>query len=177
MDRGMKTQADLLAFLDAIGVEATTCEHPAVFRVGEGEEIKAAIPGAHTKNLFLKDAKGQLWLISAEDRSVVDLKRLPAVIGSARLSFGNEALMQETLGVTPGSVTAFALINDAARRVRFVLDRALAEASLVNFHPLTNTATTAVDQAGFRKFLRAVDVDPLIVDFTTLSVVQSEPVR
>jgi Ala-tRNA(Pro) deacylase len=173
----MKTKADLLAFLDAIGVESITREHPAVFRVGEGEEIKAQIPGAHTKNLFLKDAKGQLWLISAEDRSVIDLKRLPAVIGAARLSFGNEALMLETLGVAPGSVTAFALINDPQHRVRFVLDRALAEAPRVNFHPLTNTATTGIDQAGFRKFLRAVGVEPLIVDFTTLGVVDTDLAR
>src|ERR1700741_868583 len=98
MSLSMKTKADLLAFLDKLGVAATTHEHPAVFRVGEGEEIKAGIAGAHTKNLFLKDAKGQLWLISAEDKSVIDLKRLPPVIGAARLSFGNEALMVETLG-------------------------------------------------------------------------------
>lgn len=169
----MKTKADLLAFLDEIGAAARTHEHPAVFRVGEGEEIKAGIEGAHTKNLFLKDAKGQLWLISAEDRSVIDLKRLPPVIGSARLSFGNAALMAETLGVTPGSVTAFAMINDVAGRVRFVLDRALAEAPVVNFHPLANTATTSVDQAGLRRFFRAIGVQPLVVDFQTLSVVES----
>ena len=173
----MKTKADLLAFLDDIGVATVTHEHPAVFRVGEGEEIKAHIKGAHTKNLFLKDAKGQLWLISAEDRSVIDLKRLPAVIGSARLSFGNEALMVETLGVTPGSVTAFALINDTQRQVRFVLDRALAEAAVVNFHPLTNTATTSVDQAGLRRFFRAIGVEPLIVDFTTLSRIEPAEAR
>ena len=163
------TKDELLAFLGEIGVEARTHEHEAVFRVGEGEEIKAGIDGAHTKNLFLKDAKGQLWLISAEDRSVIDLKRLPPVIGSARLSFGNAELMGETLGVTPGSVTAFALINDPERRVRFVLDRALAEAERVNFHPLTNTATTSVDRAGLQRFFRAVGVDPLVVDFTTLT--------
>lgn len=168
----MRTKADLLAFLGDLGVAATTHEHPAVFRVGEGEAIKADIAGAHTKNLFLKDAKGQLWLISAEDRSVIDLKRLPPVIGSARLSFGAEPLMVETLGVAPGSVTAFALINDRNRRVRFVLDRALAEAELVNFHPLTNTATTTIDQAGLRRFLAALGVEPLVVDFTTLSLAE-----
>jgi Ala-tRNA(Pro) deacylase len=173
----MKTKADLLGFLDEIGVASTTHEHPAVFRVGEGEEIKAALPGAHSKNLFLKDAKGQLWLISAEDRSVIDLKRLPAVIGSARLSFGNAALMLETLGVTPGSVTAFALINDSERRVRFVLDKALAEAAVVNFHPLTNTATTAVDQSGLRRFFQALGVEPLIVDFHTLSRIENTEAR
>ncbi len=168
----MKTRADLMALLDRLGVETDTVEHPAVFRVGEGEEIKAQIPGAHTKNLFLKDAKGQLWLISAADRTAIDLKRLHHVIGSARLSFGAAELMEEVLGVTPGSVTAFALINDQApHRVRFVLDRTLAEASRVNFHPLTNTATTGIGQAGFRTFLNAVDATPLIVDFAEMTVV------
>jgi len=168
----MKTRAELMALLDELGVETRTCDHPAVFRVGEGEEVKAAIPGAHTKNLFLKDAKGQMWLISAADRAVIDLKRLHPVIGSARLSFGNAELMAQTLGVTPGSVTAFALINDADHRVRFVLDRALAQAPLLNFHPLTNTATTGIDQAGFRRFLKAVGVEPLIVDFAAMAIVE-----
>jgi Ala-tRNA(Pro) deacylase len=167
----MKTRADLLALLDALGVLAVTHEHPAVFRVDEGEAIKAAIPGAHTKNLFLKDAKGQLWLISAADHTLIDLKRLHHVIGSARLSFGKAELMTQTLGVTPGSVTAFALINDPGHQVRFVLDRALAEAGTVNFHPLTNTATTSIDQPGFRRFLEAVGVTPLIVDFAAMAVV------
>jgi Ala-tRNA(Pro) deacylase len=169
----MKTRADLIALLDSLGVEHVTHEHPAVFRVGEGEEIKAAIPGAHTKNLFLKDAKGQLWLISAQDRTVIDLKRLHTVIGSARLSFGSAELMEAVLGVTPGSVTAFALMNDTDRRVRFVLDRNLAEADRVNFHPLVNTATTGVDQAGFRKFLGAVGVTPMAVDFEAMQVVEA----
>jgi Ala-tRNA(Pro) deacylase len=168
----MNTRADLMALLASLGVETDTAEHPAVFRVGEGEEIKAGLPGAHTKNLFLKDAKGQLWLISAADRTAIDLKRLHHVIGSARLSFGSAELMEATLGVTPGSVTAFALINDQAHhRVRFVLDRVLAEAGRVNFHPLTNTATTGIGQQNFREFLAAVGVTPLVVDFSEMRVV------
>ncbi len=167
----MKTRADLIAFLDAEGIAHSTLDHPAVFRVGEGEEIKASLPGGHTKNLFLKDAKGQLWLISALGETRIDLKRLHPVIGSARLSFGSPELMLATLGVTPGSVTAFGLINDTGRRVRFVLDAALAKADPVNFHPLTNTATTAVSQAGFRRFLSALGVTPLIVDFAAMEVV------
>ena len=167
----MKTKADLIAFFDAQGIDHSTLDHPAVFRVGEGEEIKAGLPGAHTKNLFLKDGKGQLWLVSAKDTTRIDLKRLPDVIGSARLSFGNELLMEETLGVTPGSVTAFALVNDSDHRVRFVLDRALAEADIVNFHPLTNTATTAVSRAGFARFFQAVGVTPMVVDFEAMAVV------
>lgn len=167
----MLMRNDLLNLLADFGVEAVTHDHPAVFTVGEGEDIKARIPGAHTKNLFLKDAKGQLWLISAEGHAQIDLKRLHTVIGSARLSFGSPALMQETLGVTPGSVTAFGLINDRDRRVRFVLDRTLAEADRVNFHPLTNTATTTVTAEGFRKFLHALDIRPLVVDFVAMAVI------
>lgn len=165
----MKRCNDLLAFLSAHGVEAVTHHHPAVFTVDEGEDIKARIPGAHTKNLFLKDAKGQLWLISAEGRAQIDLKRLHTVIGSARLSFGSPERMGETLGVAPGSVTAFGLINDRDRRVRFVLDRTLAEADRLNFHPLTNTATTTVTREGFRAFLAALDVRPIVVDFASMT--------
>lgn len=163
---------ELLAFLVELGVEHSTYEHPAVFTVGESGNIKQQIPGAHTKNLFLKDAKDQLWLVSAEAQAQIDLKRLHTVIGSARLSFGRAELMEATLGVTPGSVTAFGLVNDTGRRVRFVLDRTLAEAPVVNFHPLTNTATTSVGREGFRRFLGAVGVVPTVVDFDTMRVVQ-----
>jgi Ala-tRNA(Pro) deacylase len=173
----MKTRVQLTAFLDEIGVAHQTHDHPAVFRVGEGEAIKAAIPGAHSKNLFLKDAKGQLWLISAADTTLIDLKRLHPVIGSARLSFGPEALMVETLGVTPGSVTALGLINDRDRRVRFVLDRVLADAPLVNFHPLTNTATTTLSDEGFRAFLAALGIRPLVVDFSQMKVLEEAAPR
>jgi len=163
--------AELFAFLDAHGVAHRTLQHPAVFRVEEGREIKAALPGGHTKNLFLKDAKGQLWLISALGETAIDLKALPKAIGSGRLSFGSAELLFETLGVTPGSVTAFALINDRDRRVRFVLDQALLEHELVNFHPLTNTATTAVSREGFLAFLEALGIEPMVVDFSRLAVV------
>ena len=156
---------DLFAFLDAHGVAHVTLEHPAVFRVGEGEEIKAALPGGHTKNLFLKDAKGQLWLISALGETRIDLKVLPAAIGSARLSFGSEKRLFEALGVRPGSVTLFALINDQDHRVRLVLDKALYDHATVNFHPLVNTATTAISRDGMAVFLAALGIEPQVVDF------------
>ncbi|AQR60422.1 DNA-binding protein [Brevundimonas sp. LM2] len=155
----------LLAWMAAHGIDHTTHDHPAVFRVEEGLEMKAALPGAHTKNLFLKDKKGRLWLISARQDTVIDLKAAPRAIGSDRLSFGNETLMWETLGVRPGSVTALGLINDVERRVGFVLDRRLWEADIVNFHPLTNTATTALPQAAFRRVLTLLGRDPQVVDF------------
>jgi Ala-tRNA(Pro) deacylase len=160
----------LLAFLDRIGVTATTHDHAAVFTVDEGHEIKAAMPGGHTKNLFLKDKKGRLWLISARQDTVVDLKRLHKVIGSDRLSFGSAELMETVLGVTPGSVTAFALLNDRDRQVTFVLDKALVDCAIVNFHPMTNTATTAVSTPDFLKFLDAIGVKPMVVDFAALAL-------
>jgi Ala-tRNA(Pro) deacylase len=165
----MKTQDDLFALFGQLGIAHRTLEHPAVFRVGEGEEIKAALPGGHTKNLFLKDARGQLWLISALQDTKVDLKALPRTIGSAKLSFGSAELMAQTLGVAPGSVTAFGLINDLDHRVRFVLDAGLAASDPVNFHPLTNTATTAISQPDFRRFLAAIGVEALLVDFGALA--------
>ena len=158
-------ETELFAFLDRIGVAHRTLRHPAVFKVEEGREIKAALPGGHTKNLFLKDAKGRLWLVSALGETRVDLKALPAAVGAARLSFASEALLERALGVRAGSVTAFALINDARREVSFVLDAALVACDIVNFHPLTNTATTAVSREGFLAFLAALGVAPIIVDF------------
>ena len=163
----------LTDWLKANGVTHTTHDHPAVFRVEEGLDLKADLPGAHTKNLFLKDAKGRLWLISAQDDTAIDLKRLHTVIGSARLSFGPAELMEQTLGVTPGSVTAFGLINDVERRLTFVLDRRLAQAERVNFHPLTNTATTGVSREGFAAFLAALGVTPIVVDFAAMALVEA----
>jgi Ala-tRNA(Pro) deacylase len=158
----------LLAWMADKAIAQTTHDHPAVFRVEEGLELKAAMPGAHTKNLFLKDKKGRLWLISARQDTVVDLKRAPKTIGSDRLSFGNEKLLYETLGVRPGSVTALGLINDPDHRVTFVLDKALWDADIVNFHPLANTATTAIPQAEFRRLLSLLGREPIIVDFDRL---------
>ena len=155
----------LFDVLDAAGVAHTTLEHAPVFHVGEGAEIKAQLAGGHTKNLFLKEAKGRLWLITALGETKIDLKALPARIGSAKLSFGSAALLEEALGVEPGSVTPFALINDAARRVTLIVDAALLRADPLNFHPLTNTATTQVSKAGFLAFLDALGVEPMVVEF------------
>ena len=161
--------ARLLDWMTEQGLAFDNHEHPAVFRVEEGLELKASMPGAHTKNLFLKDKKGKLWLISARQDTVVDLKRAPKTIGSDRLSFGNETLLFETLGVRPGSVTALGLINDPDQRVTFILDKALWNADTVNFHPLTNTATTALAQDQFRRFLTLIGRDPVVVvDFGAL---------
>ncbi len=162
------TPEKLLKALDDLGLNTSTMHHEAVFRVGEGEGIKDQLPGAHTKNLFLKDDKGQLWLISAEQHTQVNLKVLPKTIGSGRLSFGSPERLYDALGVTPGSVTALALINDPDHKVIFLLDKALADAEIVNFHPLTNTATTALSQADFRAFLKSLNRELCTVDFANI---------
>jgi len=158
----------LLEALNDLGLKTSTLTHEAVFRVGEGDDIKSQLPGAHTKNLFLKDDKGRLWLISAEQSTRINLKTLPKAIGSGRLSFGSEDRLYAALGVRPGSVTALGLINDPEHKVRFILDKALADAEIVNFHPLTNTATTSLSQADFRAFLVSLGREPVIVDFAAL---------
>ena len=160
------SRADLFAFFDALGIAHRTLDHPPVFRVEEGREIKTALPGGHTKNLFLKDHKEQLWLVSALGETRIDLKALPAAIGSARLSFGSAERLEQALGVTPGSVTLFAVINDPEHQVRVVLDRALFDHALVNFHPLANDATTAVSSIDVLSFLEGLGVDPVFVDFS-----------
>jgi Ala-tRNA(Pro) deacylase len=170
MDRPATPQ-DLYAFLEAQGIGWRTLEHRAVFSVAEGEDVKARLPGGHSKNLFLKDAKGRLWLVCALDQTAIDLKRLPGVIGSARLSFGSEILMAEALGVKPGSVTVFALINDDRRRVTLVLDAALLQPERINFHPLVNTASTTISQDGLKRFLEALGLAPLVVDFERMALV------
>ena len=127
-----------------------------VFTVAESQAIKQEIPGGHSKNLFLKDKKGRLFLVVADAETRIDLKRLHEAIGaSGRLSFGSAELLREMLGVEPGSVTPFALVNDRERRVTLVLDEALMRSEPVNFHPLVNSATTGLVAGRSAEVLRA----------------------
>jgi Ala-tRNA(Pro) deacylase len=150
------TPSELLERLRDLGIACDTREHPAVFTVAESRPVKEAIPGAHSKNLFLKDRKGRLFLVVAKDETEIDLKRLHETIGaSGRLSFGSADLLRETLGVEPGSVTPFAAVHDRDGRVTIILDDALARAARVNFHPLVNTMTTGLTPADLLTFLRS----------------------
>lgn len=158
------TPASLLAYLADLGIAAETHEHPATFTVAESAPVKAAIPGAHSKNLFVKDKKGRLFLVTARDETRIDLKRLHEAIGaSGRLSFGTAEQLREHLGVEPGSVTPFAAINDVAGRVSVVLDAALMAHERVNFHPLVNTMTTGLHRDDLVRFLRATGHEPRIL--------------
>jgi Ala-tRNA(Pro) deacylase len=157
------TRQELFARLDAMAIKTTTIEHKAVFTVEESDALHKEIPGGHTKNLFLKDAKDKLWLIVAENHTPVDLKALHKQLGAARFSFGKADLLLEVLGVTPGSVTALSVINDTAGRVSVVVDAALMRYDHINCHPLENTATTSVPRDGLLAFLRATGHEPQIV--------------
>lgn len=158
--------SELLAYLAELGIKYENTPHPAVFTAEEGEKYWKNIPGMHCKNLFCKDAKGKLWLIVAPALKRVELKAVPALIGSKRLSFANEKLLFETLGVHGGSVTPFAIINDGENRVGVVLDKEMMEQEKINFHPLTNTATTTITPADLMTFMRACRHDPQIVPVT-----------
>ena len=153
----------LLDRLRDLGIAAETHEHGPVFTVAESGPVKESIPGAHSKNLFLRDRKGRLFLVVAKDDTVVDLKRLHEVIGaSGRLSFGSAERLREVLGVTPGSVTPFAVANDGAGAVTVILDQALTESERVNFHPLVNTMTTGLSPADLLAFLRSTGHEPQV---------------
>lgn len=155
------SRADLYALFDRLGIAHTTHEHRPVFTVDEGADIKAALPGGHSKNLFLKDKKRGIWLISALGETPIDLNAVSKLLGAPRFSFGSAERLMEYLGVTPGSVTLYALINDPGARVRLVLDEALFAHDLVNFHPLSNDATTAISPDGMLKFVRAMGREPI----------------
>lgn len=159
---------DLFAFLDEHGLSHETRWHEATFTVEEGRDLKAEMPGGHTKNLFMKDKDGTIVLISAHAESELKLNQLHKLIGTRRLSFASGELMVECLGVTPGSVTAFALMNDTEARVRFVVDAALMAHDPLNFHPLVNTATTAIPREDFRKFVSLTGHELTEVDFASL---------
>jgi len=159
--------AELLARLTALGIPARTVEHPPVFTVEEAARYKGGLPGAHTKNLFLRDKQGKrMWLVCVLAERDVDLRALPERIGARpRLSFGSEDRMMRYLGITPGAVSPFAIINDHGGQVQVVLDRALLQGDIVNLHPLDNARTTAISPPDLLRFLEAERHAPLILDF------------
>jgi Ala-tRNA(Pro) deacylase len=157
------TRQHLLARLAELGITTTTLDHEAVFTVAESSRLERELPGGHTKNLFLKDKKGKLYLVVALGHAHIDLKALPKTLGSDRLSFGRPELLMEILGVPAGSVTPFALFNDKARLVTVILDADMMRHERLNFHPLENTATTNIAREDLVAFIRACGHEPRIV--------------
>lgn len=157
------TRQDLFDRLAGLGISTTTLEHPAVFTVAESSGVEKQLPGGHTKNLFLKCKKGNIFLVVALNYATIDLKSLHKRIESGRLSFGSADLLREILGVLPGSVTPFALINDTGGKVTVILDEAMMRHDFLNYHPLENTATTNIARDDLLRFIRSCGHDPRIV--------------
>jgi Ala-tRNA(Pro) deacylase len=158
------TPDDLFAFLDQLGIAHPTASHTAVFTVEEARALRGQVPGAHTKNLFLKDKKDALYLVVALEDAVIELKSLHRLLGaSGRFSFGSAELMRASLGIEPGAVTPFAAINDSGGRVSVVLDAAMMRHALLNYHPLRNTMTTSIARDDLVRFLAATGHPPRIV--------------
>ena len=159
------TPGEFLARLEAIGIAHETFEHAPVFTVEESKRMRGQLDGAHVKNLFLRNKKGVMWLVTCLEDRQLDLKSLGEMLGAGRFSFASPERLMKYLGVIPGAVTAFAVINDKTGSVKFALDRALLGTTRINLHPLTNAMTTAIAPADLQKFLDAVSHAPTLIDF------------
>jgi Ala-tRNA(Pro) deacylase len=164
------TREQLFEVLAKLGIESTTLDHQPVMTVAESEHVTGHLPGVHTKNLFLRDEKRTLFLVTVPWERQIRINQLHKVLGCKRLSFGSPDLLMEVLGVPPGSVTALAAINDTERRVTVVLDKWLAEQELVNCHPLTNTATTTLKTGDLIRFLVETGHPPRLVALDRVEV-------
>jgi Ala-tRNA(Pro) deacylase len=157
------SREELFERLRSLGIETRTVEHEPVFTVEQAKQVHDDMPGGHCKNLFCKDEKGALWLIVALEDAVINLKATPARIGSKRLTFGKPDLLMEILGVEPGSVTPFGLINDRDVRVNVILDEAMMRQTPLNYHPLRNDATTAISADDLLTFIKSCGHAPRVV--------------
>lgn len=160
-------ETGLMADLAALGISFESHEHVAVFTVAESRAIDRDIPGAHTKNLFLKDAAGDFWLVTVPAEARVDLKALPDAIGCKRVSFAKPEDMVRLLGIEPGSVTPLAMINAAPGSVGVALDTTLAEAHRINVHPLRNTGTLGLAGKEVANLLKHWGHAPIIAAIPT----------
>ncbi len=158
---------DLLVRLEALGIAAESFEHPAVYTVDEAKALRGELAGAHIKNLFLRNKKGAMWLVTCQEDRQIDLKALGERLGAGRLSFGSAERLMTYLGVLPGAVTPFGGVNDRRGQVAVVLDSALADHDRVNCHPLVNTMTTALSGRDLVRFLESTGHPPELLDFET----------
>jgi Ala-tRNA(Pro) deacylase len=156
---------NLDAFLREHGIAAARHEHPPVMTVEESLRLVPKLPGAKTKNLFLRDKKGRRHLlVTVRHDLAVDLVALESMLGVRGLGFGSPERLAKHLGVTPGSVSLLALVNDQAKAVEFVIDRALWDAPAVHAHPLRNDATLVIAHADLKRFLAATGHAPRVID-------------
>jgi len=165
---------DLLGVLDKIGVSYKLYKHDPIFTVQEGAHLKASIPGVHCRNLFLCDKKKQMFLLVVANTTKLDLKRLPDVIGSKRLSFGSGDRLWNYLGIRQGSVNPFCVVNDTENAVKVILDSHMMQADLVNYHPMDNAQTIGLSPNDLLKFMAISGNDFEVVDLTSAAPMLSE---
>ena len=158
--------AQLLQVLERLSIAYSLHNHAPIFTVEEGEPLKATIPGTHCRNLFLADKKKVMYLVVAANETAIDLKKLQEILGSGRLSFGSAERLWTYLGIRPGSVCPFTLINDPVHHVSVVLDAQMMDADIVNYHPLDNAMTISLSPADLLKFLAHTGHAPRIIDLT-----------
>ena len=169
------TPEGLCSRLSARGIEYRLVEHPPFFTVAQSQRQRGDMQGGHCKNLFLKDRKGALFLVTVQENRRVDFKRLAALMSCARLSFGAPELLEELLGVKPGSVTPLAAVNDVDGRVKVAIDRELLTKRPLNCHPLRNDATIQLQPEDLISFLREHQHPPLFLSLEPLSVERAQP--
>jgi Ala-tRNA(Pro) deacylase len=161
------TPETLLALLSTLGIPHETVSHEAVFTVEQSSRVNAQHPalttGVHIKNLFLRNKREEMWLVVAEAHRPIDLKRLGERIGLGRASFGSPERLMKYLGVHPGSVTPFSLVNDTARAVRLAVDRVILEAPRAWAHPLVNTMTVGLSGADLARFFAHTGHSPTVL--------------
>jgi len=165
-------EAELYALFADHGIAYTHHTHPPLFTVAESQALRGELPGGHVKNMFMKDKKGAIWLATCLEDRRIRIRDLEKEIGAKGLSFAREELLWEILGVRPGAVTPFGLINDHAQRVRVALDAQMLARDPLNFHPLHNEATTTISKDGFLKFLALTGHEPVLVDFDRLEALE-----
>ncbi len=158
------TPGQLFAFLDRLGIAHSTVSHPPLFTVEDGRDWRDKIPGLHCKNLFLKDRDGRFWLVLMPADKRARLGLVEKRVGAARLSFGKPEALLDIMGLTPGAVTPFGLMNDRARRLSVIVDVDLMAAEWVNFHPLHNAASTTLRPADLMTFIASLGFEPQTVD-------------
>ena len=162
LDRPPLTSEQLLTYLDQLGLDTATVAHEAVFTVEEAARVRH-LPGAHCKSLFLRNKKGRMWLVTCRADRKVDLRRLAESLGAGRLGFASPERLARYLGVTPGAVSPFGVINDVDGEVTVVFERSLLDEEPINLHPLDNTMTTAIGRGDLLRFLDAVGHPPLLL--------------
>jgi Ala-tRNA(Pro) deacylase len=150
--------------LGELGIKTVTVSHPPVFTVDEAKRLRGSLPGGHCKSLFLRNKKAEMWLVVTLEDRVLDLKLLGERIGAGRVSFGSAERLMQYLGVIPGAVTPFAILNDRERLVRVVLDAEMMRHTPLNYHPLRNDRTTAITPEDLVRFLEAEGHPPRVVD-------------